>query len=163
MDVERERFEKSIREIVQKSMERRKVSGIMEKRDCDSDSKKRGARGMEDDKGITLIPTAYKIYAMVLAERLREEMEEEEMLPKGQAGFRIERGLINNVYTLNYVVERGMKRGEKVMAMCVDLKAAFDSVDRGILARSLEERGVSERLRARIIEIYEETRSVVRR
>jgi len=49
------------------------------------------------------------------------------------------------------------------VATLVDLRTAFDSVDRGILERSLEERGVSEGLRERIREVYEETRSVVKR
>lgn len=44
----------------------------------------------------------------------------------------------------------------------IDLKAAFDSVDREVLARRLREEEVSCRLRERIMEIYEETRSVVR-
>lgn len=42
------------------------------------------------------------------------------------------------------------------------MKAAFDTVNREILAKSLEKRGVSKRLRERILEIYEETRSVAR-
>lgn len=48
------------------------------------------------------------------------------------------------------------------MATFIDLKAVFDSVDRRVLGRSLEGRGMSVKLRERIIEIYEETRSVVR-
>jgi len=70
--------------------------------------------------------------------------------------------VIDNIYTLNYVVERELARGNRIVATFVDLRAAFDSVDRGVLGRSLEERGVSARLRRRIMEIYEETRSVVR-
>lgn len=48
------------------------------------------------------------------------------------------------------------------MATFIDLKAMFDSVDRRVLGRSLGGRGVSVKLRERIIEIYEETRNVVR-
>lgn len=49
-------------------------------------AKKRRAERVEDYRGVTLMPTAYKIYAMVLTERLRGEMEEKGMLPEGQAG-----------------------------------------------------------------------------
>lgn len=77
------------------------------------------------------MPTAYKIYAMVLAERLRGEMEEKGMLPEGQTGFRKGRGVIDNIYTLNYVVERELAKGKRIVATFVDLRAAFDSVDRG--------------------------------
>jgi len=56
-------------------------------------AKKRGAERVEEHRGgVTLMPTAYKIYAMVLAERLRREMEEKGMLPEGQAGFRKGKG-----------------------------------------------------------------------
>lgn len=48
------------------------------------------------------------------------------------------------------------------MAIFIDLKAAFDSVDRRVLGESLQGRGVSKGLRERIMEIYEETRSVGR-
>ena len=51
---------------------------------------------------------------------------------------------------------------KKVVATLVDLRAAFDSVDRKILRRRLEEVGVGEKLRERIVEIYRETRNVVK-
>lgn len=62
------------------------------------------------------------------------------------------------------MVERKIARGNKVVVTFIDLKAAFDSlsVDKRVLGRSLEGRGMSVKLRERIIEIYEETRSVVR-
>ncbi|XP_076302038.1 uncharacterized protein LOC143220231 [Lasioglossum baleicum] len=44
----------------------------------------------------------------------------------------------------------------------IDLKAAFDRVNRGKLWEALEERGVSEGLRERIKEVYRETTARVR-
>lgn len=41
---------------------------------------------------MTLMSTAYKVYAAVLANRLRKEIEEKELVPESQAGFRKERG-----------------------------------------------------------------------
>jgi len=69
--------------------------------------------------------------------------------------------VIDNIYVINYL-ERELLRGRKVVATFVDLKTTFDSVDRGILERSLEEKEVSEGLRRRIREVYEETRNVVK-
>lgn len=65
------------------------------------------------------------------------------MLPEGQAGFRKGRGVMDNIYTLNYVMKREIARGNKVVATFVNSKTAFDSVDRGggVLGRSLEESG----------------------
>lgn len=112
---------------------------------------------------MTLMSTAYKVYAAVLANRLRKEIEEKELVPESQAGFRKERGIIDNIYCVNYLVGRELRRGGGGIVMAlVNLKAAFDSVDRKVLGKRLEEGGVSRKLRMRILEIYEETKSVVR-
>ncbi|XP_024870321.1 uncharacterized protein LOC112453670, partial [Temnothorax curvispinosus] len=124
-------------------------------------AKKRGKRGSEH-RGITLIPTAYKVYASILANRLREEMVEKGMIPESQAGFRKRRGVVDNIYTLNYAIGKRLKRKKKVMAAFVDPKAAFDSVDRRVLGKCLKKPGVNEKLGKKIMEIYEKTRSVVR-
>lgn len=106
--------------------------------------------------------SAYKIYAAVLANRLEKEIEEKRIVPESQAGFKKRRGVMDNIYTMNYLVGRKLERGKKVVAALVDLKAAFDSVDREVLTRKLREEKVSGRLRERVMEIYEETRNMVR-
>jgi len=125
-------------------------------------AKKRGAKEVSDHRGVTLMATAYKIYATVLANRLEKEIEEKGIIPEWQAGFRKKRGVIDNIYTLNYLVGREIERGRRVVAALVDLKAAFDTVDRRILGKRMEEEGVSKRLRERIEEIYKETGCRVR-
>lgn len=44
------------------------------------------------------------------------------------------KGVINNIYVLNYLVGRKLERGGKVVAALVDLKSVYDSVDRRVLA-----------------------------
>lgn len=49
-----------------------------------------------------------------------------------ESGFRKEMGMIDNIYVLNYLIQdRVEKKGEIMVRFLVDLKAAFDSVDRG--------------------------------
>lgn len=81
------------------------------------------------------------------------------MIPEGQAEFRKGRGAVDNIYTLNYVVEREIARRKKIVAIFINLKAAFDR-ELSIGKESRGERG--KRLRESIMEIYEETRSVVK-
>lgn len=50
------------------------------------------------------MPSIYKIYAKVLAERLRVDMEGKGMIPQNQTGFRRGMGTIDTVYTLNYLI-----------------------------------------------------------
>jgi hypothetical protein len=56
-------------------------------------------------RGITLLNTAYKVYAMIVEERLMKEMNERGVLQDGQAGFRKGRGTMDNVYRV--IHERG--------------------------------------------------------
>ncbi|XP_046141097.1 uncharacterized protein LOC123987674 [Osmia bicornis bicornis] len=91
-------------------------------------------KGDRDDvknyRGITLLNTAYKIYAMILENRLSAELEEKKIIPETQAGFRKERSTTDNIFILNYVVNREIKekRG-KLYAFFADLTAAFDKVN----------------------------------
>lgn len=125
--------------------------------------KKGDLEKVENYRGITLLDTAYKIYAAVLNERLRKEIREKNILPESQAGFRENRGTIDNAYTLHHVVERELshKKG-KVYAFFMDLKSAFDKVDRGLLWKAMSRGGIRRGLVERTKEIYEETINVAK-
>lgn len=114
-------------------------------------------------KGVMVMSTLYKIYAGVLANRLREEVEKKGMIPPNQTGFRREMGTIDNIYVLNYLLHKRIERkGGKLVAIFVDLRATFDSVDRGELIKAMRKRGVGEGLTERIEELLRETKSGVR-
>nr|XP_046472570.1 uncharacterized protein LOC124214348 [Neodiprion pinetum] len=125
--------------------------------------KKGERKRVEEYRGVTLMPTLYKVYAMALAERLEREVVEKEKIPHNQTGFRKGMGTIDNVYVLNYLINRQVGRDKgKMVAFFVDLKAAFDSVDRKVMWETMERRGVREGLRVRVEEIYKEIKSRVR-
>lgn len=121
---------------------------------------KRGERKiLEDYRRVTLMASLYKVYAIVLAERLRKEAEKKGIIPQNQTGFRKGMGTIDNVYVLNYLVNRQIaKRKGKMVVMFIDLKAAFDSVDRGKLVNAMKEKGIRIKLIERIEEMMRETR-----
>lgn len=66
----------------------------------------------ENYRGITLLCTAYKIYAEILRKRLEKEIELKGMLPEGQAGFRKGRSTIDNIFILNHLIQRKKDRRE---------------------------------------------------
>jgi len=118
---------------------------------------------VEDYRGITLMPTLYKVYAMILGRRLEGEIEEGGMIPQNQTGFRRGKGTIDNIYVLNYLVNRQIHKDRgKLIAFFVDLRAAFDSVDREVLGKAMRERGVREGLVKRCEDMLRETRNRVR-
>jgi len=118
---------------------------------------------IEEYRGITIMSSLYKVYTAVLAGRLREEVEGKSLIPPNQAGFRKGMGTLDNIYVLNYLINRQIRgKGGKLVAIFVDLRAAFDSVDRGELIRAMRGRGVREGLVERVEEMLKETRSRVK-
>lgn len=124
--------------------------------------KKKGkGKVVEEFRGVTV--SLYKICTSVLAERLLNEMESKKILSNGQTGFRKKLGTIGNIYTLNYTIYKYTSvEKKKLIALFVDLKATFDSVDREKLWEVMEKKGISERMKRKIKRIYRETRSRVK-
>ncbi|KAL7306933.1 hypothetical protein TKK_0001092 [Trichogramma kaykai] len=75
-------------------------------------------------RGISLLPTAYKIHTEIIKGRLVKEIGEKKILPEGQVNYG------QSIYTLNYVIQKAKKDKEKVYAMFIDLKKAFDTMDK---------------------------------
>lgn len=81
--------------------------------------KKGKGKRVEEYRGVTLMST-YKLYAAVLAERMREEIEGKGMTPHNQIGFRKGMGTVDNIYMLNFLINRqlGKKGGEISRVVC---------------------------------------------
>lgn len=117
---------------------------------------KREKGEIKNYRGITLMNTAYKIYASILNEKLIEEVDNK--LQETQFGFRAGRGAIDAVYVLNYILNKELnKKGEKIFAFFADLKAAFDKIDRKKLHEIMRRSGIENQLRRRVMETYRET------
>lgn len=69
--------------------------------------KKGDPSNIENYRGISLLSTAYKIYAGILRDRLEKEAEVKNMLLKSQAGFRKGRCTTDNVFIITHVIQRG--------------------------------------------------------
>lgn len=64
-------------------------------------AKKNNGKRAEDYRGVTLMPTLFKVYTTVLGERLKEEVERNRIIPPNQTGFRKGMGTIDNICVLN--------------------------------------------------------------
>lgn len=72
---------------------------------------------------------------------------------------------MNNIFVLNHLAQRGELRGgkkEKVHALFVNLKVAFDTINRDGLMEILEEKGINKKIVKKIRKIYEEMTMTIR-
>lgn len=115
---------------------------------------------MEEYRGVTLMMTLYKVYTLILAERLEEVVEEKGLFPPNHIRYRKGMGALDNVYVVNYLINRQLsrKRGSLTMTF-VDLKAVFNSMDKEALIEAMKRRG---RLITRVEELLRETQSKVK-
>lgn len=79
--------------------------------------------------------TFYKVYGMILGERLGKEVEEGDRISQNQTRFRKGMGTMDNVCVLNYLVSTELNKRKGKMAFFVDLWEAFDFVARGSCVR----------------------------
>jgi len=63
----------------------------------------------------------------------------EEILEPQQAGFRKKRSTLEQVYALHELLSRNQSSGSDTVAVFLDIKAAYDSVDRRLLWKDLSE------------------------
>ena len=73
------------------------------------------------------------------AKRLAEAVEQDDIIGPEQNGFRASRTCADNIFILNTVLEINASRKKLSHILFIDLKEAYDRVDRHILIRKLEQ------------------------
>ena len=111
---------------------------------------------------IALMDTGYKMYTSIIRDKLQREIKEKKLLSDTQFGFREGKGTIDAIYILKNAIGRELKENKKVYAMFVDLKAAFDNVNREELIKMMKKLKIKDIICDRIKEIYTETKSKVK-
>lgn len=75
---------------------------------------KRGDRMVPGNyTGISLLCSAYKLYAELVRNKLEKEVEEKGILIERQPGFRKGRSTIDNIFILDHIVQRGRNKKGK--------------------------------------------------
>ena len=93
-------------------------------------------------RGITLLNVVGKVFCKVLNEMLVTYLDRGQVLHEGQAGFRVKRNCIDNLYTLNEIVQGRLKEGKKTYTLFLDVQKVYDTVWRNGLWFKLWELGV---------------------
>ena len=82
-------------------------------------------------------------------------------LHEGQAGFRVKRGFVDNIFTLNEIVQGRLREGKDTYAFFLDVQKAYDTVWRNALWFKLWEFGVREKMWRVCRRMYEFSKSAV--
>lgn len=114
-------------------------------------------------RGVSLLSLASKCYTSVLNKRLVKWAEENKKITESQAGFRRGYSTMDHIFTLKAIVDKCFaKRGCKLYVCFVDLKLAFDSVQREPLFNILIQNGMNGKFMKAIVAMYQSVLSCVR-
>ena len=95
-------------------------------------------------RGIALLVSAGKILAGVLLSRLNAHIAKH-ILPESQCGFRANRGTVDMIFTAKQVQEKCREQNMDLYQCFIDLKKAFDTVNREALWKILRKIGCPEK------------------
>jgi len=113
-------------------------------------------------RGICFLSTFYKIYTLLLLERLNIFVFQHKILHENQAGFRKGYSTSDNIFVINSIVEDQLRLPKgKVFAFFIDFTAAFDTVNRCALIFKLKNLGFSSKCLNAIKAIYNKTKAKV--
>ncbi|CAD6234564.1 GSCOCG00001987001-RA-CDS [Cotesia congregata] len=114
-------------------------------------------KSAENYRGISLLDIGYKILTTIMAERLMCWTDRENKIKESQAGFRKGRGTREHIFTLNALINNRLKNKKNLYVCFVDLKQAFDTVDRKLLLQKLQKIGIGGKMYKMIETIYKNT------
>jgi hypothetical protein len=124
---------------------------------------KDGDKHMADNyRGITLLSVVGKLYTVILNSRLSKWCEKKGVLVDEQAGFRVNRSTVDQIYALREVIQ-GRRREKRKDSYCcfLDIKKAYDTVFREGLWRRMREVGVVGKMWRVLKNIYVKVESSV--
>jgi len=89
-------------------------------------------------RGITLANTMYKLYSSVLNNSLYKWVEDNDKVVDEQNGFRKQRSTVDNLSSFTNLVDTRKRLNQSTFCAFIDLKMAYDFVDRDILWNKLK-------------------------
>ena len=111
-------------------------------------------------RGISLLPSTYKILSNIFLSRLTPYAKE--IIGDHQCGFRCNRSTIDHVFCIRQILEKKWDYNEEVHQLFIDFKKAYDSVRKEVLYKILLEFDIPRKLIRLIKMSLTETYSTVR-
>ena len=131
------------------------------KRACMINLHKNGDTSLCDNfRGISLNSIPGKVHAIILRNRIVQCLEPKFL--EYQNGFRQGRSCADSTFVARQLINMSHEFKQRLYACFIDLKKAYDSINRQALWRILEQYGVQERVLTLIKDLHEETEACVR-
>ena len=109
---------------------------------------------------LSLISHPSKILLRIIQNRLQTHAEN--ILDQEQAGFRTGKSTIDQIFTLNQLVEKFLEMDRQIYHIFVDFEKAFDSVNHTLLWKILTIEGIPPKYTNLIRSLYNNANSIVR-
>lgn len=105
---------------------------------------------IENYRGVSIERAIEKVFSTLWSSRLVPWVEDNELLPEMQFGFRPKRSTEDAILVIQGIARIAKARGTPLILIFVDFTKAFDTVDRGRLWRKLSEMGIP----AEVVEMF---------
>ena len=102
--------------------------------------KKGDKRDCSKYRGISLLPTMYKILSSILLSKLT--LYAEKIIGDHQYGFHYSRSTTDDIFCIHQILEKKWEYDEAVYQLFIDFKKAYDTVRREVLYNILIEFGI---------------------
>jgi hypothetical protein len=93
-------------------------------------------------RAIALAPFAYKFCSGMLNDRLVKCLDEREIIKDEQNGFMKERSTVDHINTITSIIETRKRCKLSTYVAFIDIKKAYDSINRALLFNKLENLGI---------------------
>ena len=105
-------------------------------------------------RGISLLSNISKLFSGILNDRLTKYLDSEKILVDEQNGFRKARTCLDHIYVLTSIIRNRKAQKLPTFSVFVDMKKAFDWVDRDLLFYKLLQNNINGRLYESIKSLY---------
>ncbi|KAH9596361.1 hypothetical protein MS3_00002065 [Schistosoma haematobium] len=147
-------------EVIQKNDESSITKPSSSENKTPSKYKEGSKSSCDNHRGISLTNIASKTPASIIIGRLTKNYEVR--IREDQSSFRPDRGCVDHIFTIRQVLEHRNAYQRPKMMVFVDLKAAFDSVDREVLWQCLSFKGIHQKCINLMKAPYSNTTSLLR-
>ena len=114
-------------------------------------------------RGISLISCVAKIFTAVINNRLTVYLNDSKILGEEQAGFRENYSTSDHIFVLNTLINIYQCKNKQIYCAFVDYRKAFDFINRSNLWGKLLEYGINGKIITVIYNLYENSKSCVKK